>query len=616
MRSHIEEQFSIFLHNLAETLDIPQSLYEDAKERYTSVGKWLSNENSILFEHTPDIYPQGSFNLGTVVKPISNQDEYDIDLVCELNLSKRNITQKQLKQMVGDQLKRNSNYNRMLDNEGRRCWTINYADGVNFHMDILPAIPDDDFRRKLLDLKVREELSKHGICITDNENEDYSIVSNNWNCSNPKGYAEWFRSCMRERFEEQRSIIMKEQNIEQVPDYLIKTPLQRIVQILKRHRDIMFEHDQDDKPISIIITTLAGLSYRNESDMLEAYWNIINGMIDMFERSNGKIKNPVNPEENFADKWIEHPQRAVKFKKWLLQVKSDVNTAFENTNIRDVINELMPSFGERAVKLAASEAGIIMASTAPHIKKSTTTQPWSPYVKASQDKLIYSQYEELIASYPGLKLEKNNEDIWIIKGKLVFKVTINEETIDDEYQVEIILKEFPNKPPLVKETGGRIAEDFHPGKNGTRCLEVPLELNKRFKENPTIKGFVENLLLDHLYAWSYKDKHGVLPFGEHSHGGEGILEYYKKEFDVDDVSLVLGLLKILVDNNYRGHQLCPCDSGLKLRKCHGKKLLEIKDIQTSEEFLYEYFEIAQFLKRKYNKYLPEELIPKAFYTFK
>ncbi len=38
-----------------------------------------------------------------------------------------------------------------------------------------------------------------------------------------------------------------------------KMPLQRVVQLLKRHRDIMFssdEYDSENKPISIIITTL------------------------------------------------------------------------------------------------------------------------------------------------------------------------------------------------------------------------------------------------------------------------------------------------------------------------------------------------------------------------
>ena len=58
---------------------------------------------------------------------------------------------------------------------------------------------------------------------------------------------------------------MQEARVEDVPEYQVKTPLQQGIQILKRHRDIMFVEDPDDKPISIIITTLAAHAYNNES---------------------------------------------------------------------------------------------------------------------------------------------------------------------------------------------------------------------------------------------------------------------------------------------------------------------------------------------------------------
>lgn len=38
------------------------------------------------------------------------------------------------------------------------------------------------------------------------------------------------------------------------------------------------------------------------------------------------VANPVNPEENFADKWIEYPQREKNFYKWLDQVEHDIQS--------------------------------------------------------------------------------------------------------------------------------------------------------------------------------------------------------------------------------------------------------------------------------------------------
>jgi len=39
------------------------------------------------------IYPQGSFRLGTVVRPDTRTGEYDIDLVCWLLIAKETVTQ-------------------------------------------------------------------------------------------------------------------------------------------------------------------------------------------------------------------------------------------------------------------------------------------------------------------------------------------------------------------------------------------------------------------------------------------------------------------------------------------------------------------------------------------
>ena len=44
-----------------------------------------------------------------------------------------------------------------------------------------------------------------------------------------------------------------------IPDALVRTPLQRAIQIMKRHRDVRFNAHRDQKhnPISMIITALA-----------------------------------------------------------------------------------------------------------------------------------------------------------------------------------------------------------------------------------------------------------------------------------------------------------------------------------------------------------------------
>jgi hypothetical protein len=41
------------------------------------------------------------------------------------------------------------------------------------------------------------------------------------------------------------------------------------------------------------------------------------------------------------------------------------------------------------------------------------------------------------------------------------------------------------------------------------------------------------------------EKTGTLPFGELSHGCQGIREYYQETFSTDDVRIALALLKVL-----------------------------------------------------------------------
>ena len=50
-------------------------------------------------------------------------------------------------------------------------------------------------------------------------------------------------------------------DVEEVPQWRVKTTLQRTVQALKRHRDIYFQHRVEHRPTSIIITTLAAQCY-------------------------------------------------------------------------------------------------------------------------------------------------------------------------------------------------------------------------------------------------------------------------------------------------------------------------------------------------------------------
>ena len=328
---------------LSGLLDISEAHHDLAVTRYEDLGNCLDRDRRVAsFE--PQIYPQGSFLLGTVTKSISDEDDYDLDFVAELKRPADDITPWKLKRLVGEAIEVYVNHRSdvSLQEEGRRCWTLDYSDGVQFHMDVLPAIPatNEPYQQELRKLKsyrsaaigqtleVASNLSADAIAITDKQ-PNYSYV---WLLSNPKGYAKWFR---------EMSIKVDPtitRAVESAPNYRSrKSPLQRVVQMLKRHRDLWIEKQntyyKSEKPISIIITTLAAKAYRykvaaSEAEILQALQTVAENMLDYIETVGGVewVQNPVNEHENFADKWEIHPRRKNCFMAWHEQVCSDLRT--------------------------------------------------------------------------------------------------------------------------------------------------------------------------------------------------------------------------------------------------------------------------------------------------
>ncbi len=392
------EKYNRFLDSVAEEIDIPPSKYQDAVERYQSVGKWLEAGEYLESSGKPSIYPQGSFRLGTVARPIRGGVEasYDIDLVCELPIEKKRTDPYSIKTMVGDRLREHGTYRKLLDKEGKRCWTLEYAeeDEVGFHLDVLPSVPD---QKGLLDTS---------IAITNKQAGVYD-----WSSSDPNGFGLWFDRQNRAAFEvalieQKRSIQERMPNlygkVDDVPDQLVRTPLQRSIQLMKRHRDVKFNDAQYNgyAPISIIITTLAAQFYQDEPDTFSALTRIIdqlhehavlveNGTVNkalapfspIKRTSDGKwyIGNPVNSDENFADRWHEDKHaRARAFFSWVAALKEDLINILAETRPDVMRKRLTAVLGAAVVSghldlISPAQAAVV---SAPSIHISGAAKPW------------------------------------------------------------------------------------------------------------------------------------------------------------------------------------------------------------------------------------------------
>lgn len=325
-----ESSFENFLVNVAANLDIPEYYFKEAVDKYEDVAEWLGEEGSNLLSFSPEAYVQGSFRLGTMIKPTSEDDHYDIDFVCKLTINKDSISKKELKNIIGDQLKKRTDLKKIISEKGR-CWTLNYSD--IFHIDILPAIPD-------------VEKTPNGILLTDRE-------LHHWQKSNPKDYADWFYGKMMTQLNDRKKILAKSEGIhvEDIKDWQVRTPLQQAIQILKRHRDVYFDRNPGEKPASVIITTISAMVYNYELSIKETLIYLIRNMDKQIKKdaSGYVLKNPV-ADENFTDKWNDDNKKAFLFYEWIKDLSGAFLSALEENNHY----KLEPLLGEKLIRKSNS----------------------------------------------------------------------------------------------------------------------------------------------------------------------------------------------------------------------------------------------------------------------
>lgn len=336
-----EKHIGEILGRIADELNISRTMQDKAVNSYNAVGNWLGAG----LDYDIRIMPQGSMNLGTVVRPIDDSDDYDMDLVCLVSNGQQ-MSCSDIKSIVGNRLKEHKLYRDLLEKEGKRCWTMQYEE---FHMDILPCIPNAP---QFIVPDITEIKLTHKV-----KNNQYEF-----RYSNPYAYHRWFEERMKDSLIVQKHefAVKNQVEIDEVPTYRMRTPLQKTIQILKRHRDVCFQEDPDDAPISIIITTLAGLAYNGEENVYEALSNILKKMPEFIECRNGVywIENPVMNKENFADKWNDNPNKRNAFFSWISRARKELITEpLTYIGIDRIANQYKQVLGKAPVERAIKAVG-------------------------------------------------------------------------------------------------------------------------------------------------------------------------------------------------------------------------------------------------------------------
>lgn len=341
-RNHLLDDL---LQRVGAKLQISKTQRELAEERYHAVGTWLSKDEDLFGGAEVNIYPQGSLSISTTVKPLLRQ-EYDLDLVCEINESPVGKDAIELLNKIEQRLKDNEIYKDKLERKNR-CIRLNYAN--EFHMDILPAYPVDPE----IDTCVK---------VPDRKAEG-------WKDSNPKGYTAWFNersNLVKKALFEARAEIEPLPHDESVDR---KAPLKRAVQLIKRYRDIYFEKEMDSAPISIVLTTLAGHEYEGQVSVNETITHVLNQISLMISNSDKRIVvlNPSNDKEDLSERWDGHPELYRAFVKFINDFKANWEQLNEIQGLNEIADKLKQMFGENITNQVLKEQ-------AAHLEKSRSNK--------------------------------------------------------------------------------------------------------------------------------------------------------------------------------------------------------------------------------------------------
>ena len=289
------EQFNTFLK---DTVNLNQTRIDKATTAIKALTKFLKDNDNIKDKFI-SVTPQGSYRHQTIIKPPTDNNEFDVDLLFKMK-EIEDFEPKDYLILIADEFKKSDRYKEKVDTTGKsRCVTIDYAD--DFHVDIVPSI-DKDGSSWVMNRK-----------------------DNTYEKTDGDGYSEWFNGRNKKS----------------------KGFLKKVVRLIKYLRDIKSTFSAK----SVLLTTLLGQQVENSdsdddySDVPTALNNIVQNL-DSYLQSNStipKVTNPILPEEDLNRHWNQDKYN--NFRKKFHSIATNIKDAFEEEDENTSLEKWQDIFG-------------------------------------------------------------------------------------------------------------------------------------------------------------------------------------------------------------------------------------------------------------------------------
>jgi hypothetical protein len=311
------KHFDAFLKN---KVNLNESRIATLDSRIEAVSNFLSSGEDAIATNFVELIPQGSYAHRTIIKPVAENDEFDADVLLELN----EISGWEAKDYVQELYTAFRTTGAYKDTVSRRsrCVTVNYAG--DFHMDVVPYLERHDERY-----------------ITNRSDNVFELT-------HPEGFNTW----------------LDEQN------RLTSGRLVKVVRLLKYLRD--YKNNFTVK--SVILTILVGgrvsgaalLANPNRyQDLPTAFVNLLEDL-NAYLQANPVIPiiaDPSCPTENFnhrinQDQYTNLRKWVKTYAEWARDAYDEPDVAQSYTKWRKLLGEKFGTFETAALKESAAHRGV------------------------------------------------------------------------------------------------------------------------------------------------------------------------------------------------------------------------------------------------------------------
>lgn len=354
-----EDVADLLLADVAIKIQLPDSKYQLAKQRYETMSDWIDRENSPLNGLVTLVYPQGSMAIGATVAAKGGTDEFDVDAVAQINfldgLSPKDRLDLLYTAIRGEA---GSRYYEMAERQSR-CVTVDYEDDM--HIDFIPVIRmgGTEERISLLAHHRPEEP----------ESEGYDFIGN------PFGFAEWFNEktfsedafsmafAERTRVYRKSQFLTCEAETEEIPD---QEPAERkamavvALQLMKRCRDRRYRNRTEGKPPSVILAKMFADNANRSTKLSDELWFQATTIRQEFLKWHScgmliDISNPRCKEDCLTDRWPANLDDQQLFINDLEHLLNQLNQLKGETDLEEKQAILENLFGESPAQYAINE---------------------------------------------------------------------------------------------------------------------------------------------------------------------------------------------------------------------------------------------------------------------